>query len=50
MTITINFEGLNKILCKLGIHRWYYEEYYSDRKQRYGMFKFCLDCEMEKIA
>ncbi len=22
MNISINFEGLNKILCKLGLHRW----------------------------
>ena len=49
MTINIDFEGLNKIFCKLGLHRWYSpEEYSSNVYMSYGWFKIFQDCGWEK--
>lgn len=49
--IIINFEGLNKILCKFGIHRWMRDEYVtgSDGKTDYEhpIIKVCQDCYWE---
>lgn len=51
MKIDINFEGLNKILCKLGLHRWMRENYPTgtDGKTDYKhpVIKFCQDCNWE---
>ncbi|MCK9371088.1 hypothetical protein M0R04_14345 [Candidatus Dojkabacteria bacterium] len=49
MKIEINFEGLNKIFCKFGLHRWGYEDgAFGLHRERYGKFRFCLDCNKEE--
>lgn len=48
MTININFEGLNKILCKFGVHRWdnWDGEFIAGR---YEDVKYCQDCEIRRV-
>jgi len=49
MTITIDFDGLNKILCKLGFHRWFvYEGTGCLPDSTYGLWRFCQDCNREE--
>ena len=51
MNININFEGLNKILCKLRIHRWVREDYPSGQDgvtdYTHPVYKYCCDCMWE---
>ncbi len=51
MTININFEALNKIFCKLGIHRWHRINYPTGcdgiTDYKYPVIKVCLDCSWE---
>ena len=44
MTININFEGLNKILCKFGIHRFTNWETDTNDRSEYGLGRYCNDC------
>lgn len=53
MNIVINYEGLNKILCKIGIHRWCIEPDSpqgndGDIDYKHPVYKYCLDCDREK--
>lgn len=52
MKIKIDFEGLNKIFCKFGIHRWHRDWYppmiKGERAYGKNVYKFCLDCGWEK--
>lgn len=51
MTIKIDFEGLNKIFCKLGIHRWAREDFPTGADgvtdYYHPVIKFCQDCNWE---
>lgn len=51
MKISIDFEGLNKITCKLGLHRWFRVDYPTTNDNvidyKHPVYKVCHDCMWE---
>ncbi len=46
MKINIDFQGLNRILCKLGLHLYtnWYQDDYCDAHKKYEPVRYCEEC------